>query len=129
MPAHQLLARLGYDQPTGPLKGLGAFVEAVYQDGFFLDNANLLKAPGYTIVNANIHYDTDLVGSYARRLSLYVEMRNILDTTYVASAQPLANSISAVTGLQNGAGVLATTTGSIFAGPPRSVVGGMKLTF
>ncbi len=56
-------------------------------------------------------------------------MRNLLDTTYIASAQPLANSISAVTGLQNGAGVLATTTGSIFAGAPRSVVGGMKLAF
>ncbi|WP_279358625.1 TonB-dependent receptor family protein [Methylobacterium indicum] len=129
VPAHQLLARIGYDQPTGPLKGLGAFVEAVYQDGFFLDNANQLKAPGYTLLNANIHYDTDLVGSYAKRLSLYVEVRNILDTTYIASAQPLANSISAATGLQNGAGVLATTTGSIFAGAPRSVVGGMKLAF
>ncbi|AWB23815.1 TonB-dependent receptor [Methylobacterium currus] len=129
VPAHQLLARIGYDQPSGPLKGLGAFVEAVYQDGFFLDNANLLRAPGYTIVNANIHYDTDLIGSYAKRLSLYVEMRNILDMTYIASAQPLANSISAVTGLQNGASVLATTTGSIFAGAPRSVIGGMKLAF
>ncbi|MFH6784168.1 TonB-dependent receptor family protein [Methylobacterium sp. MA0201] len=129
VPAHQLLARLGYDQPSGPFKGVGAFIEAVYQDGFFLDNANLLKAPGYTILNANIHYDTDLIGSYAERLSLYVEVRNLLDTTYIASAQPLANSISAVTGLQNGAGVLATTTGSIFAGAPRSVVGGMKLAF
>ena len=129
VPAHQLLARIGYDQPTGPLKGLGAFVEAVYQDGFFLDNANQLKAPGYALLNANVHYDTDLVGSYAKRLSLYVEVRNILDTTYIASAQPLANSISAATGLQNGAGVLATTTGSIFAGAPRSVVGGMKLAF
>lgn len=129
VPAHQLLARIGYDQPSGPFKGVGAFVEAVYQDGFFLDNANLLKAPGYTILNANIHYDTDLIGSYAKRLSLYVEVRNLLDTTYIASAQPLANSISAVTGLQNGAGVLAATTGSIFAGAPRSVVGGMKLAF
>ncbi|AWN50790.1 TonB-dependent receptor [Methylobacterium sp. 17Sr1-1] len=129
VPAHQLLARIGYDQPTGPFKGLGAFVEAVYQDGFFLDNANLLRAPGYTILNANIHYDTDLAGSYAKRLSLYVEVRNLLDTTYIASAQPLANSISAVTGLQNGAGVLASTTGTIFAGAPRSFVGGMKLAF
>ncbi|GJD63205.1 TonB-dependent receptor family protein [Methylobacterium frigidaeris] len=129
VPAHQLLARIGYDQPSGPLKGLGAFVEAVYQDGFYLDNANLLRAPGYTILNANIHYDTDLIGSYAKRLSLYLEVRNLLDTTYIASAQPLANSISAVTGLQNGAGVLATTTGSIFAGAPRSFIGGMKLTF
>ena len=68
-------------------------------------------------------------GTYAKRLSLYLEVRNLFDTTYVASAQNLANSISGTTGLQNGAAVLATTTGSIYAGAPRSFVGGMKLSF
>jgi len=56
-------------------------------------------------------------------------VRNLFDTTYVASAQNLANGISATTGLQNGAAVLATTTGSIFAGVPRNIVGGMRLAF
>jgi iron complex outermembrane receptor protein len=129
VPAHQLLARLGYDVPSGPLAGLGAFVETVVQGDFYLDNANLLKAPGYAVVNANLHYDTDLVGAYAKRLSLYLEVRNLFDTVYVASAQNLANTISASTGLQNGAAVLATTTGSIYAGAPRSFIGGMKLSF
>ena len=32
-------------------------------------------------------------------------------------------------GAQNGAGVLAGTTGSIYAGAPRNVVAGMKLAF
>jgi iron complex outermembrane receptor protein len=129
VPAHQLLARIGYDQPTGPLAGLGAYVEAVVQDGFFIDNANQLKAPGYTVVNANVHYAADLPGGYAKRISLYAEVRNVFDETYVSSAQNLANSLSSTTGLQNGAGVLATTPGSVFAGAPRNVVAGMRLSF
>ncbi len=129
MPANQLLARIGYDVPTGPLAGLGAFVETVFQDDFTIDNANLLKAPGYAIVNANIHYDTALTGGYAKRLNLYVEVRNLFDTVYIASAQNLANTISGTTGFQNGAAVLATTTGSIYAGAPRTFTGGMRLAF
>ena len=128
VPANQLLARIGYEQPTGPLAGFGGYLETVFQDDFFIDNANLLKAPGYAILNLNLHYTTALVG-YAKRLNLFFEVRNLLDTTYVASAQNLANAISGTTGLQNGAGVLATTTGSVFAGAPRNVVGGMRLAF
>ncbi|MCJ2014808.1 TonB-dependent receptor family protein [Methylobacterium sp. J-076] len=129
VPANQLLARVGYDVPVGPLAGLGAFVETVFQDDFAIDNANLLKAPGYAVVNANIHYDTALTGGYAKRLNLYFEVRNLFDTVYVASAQNLANTISATTGFQNGAAVLATTTGSVYAGAPRTFTGGMRLAF
>ncbi|GEP03278.1 TonB-dependent receptor family protein [Methylobacterium oxalidis] len=129
VPANQLLARVGYEQLTGPLAGLGGYVETVFQDDFFIDNANLLPVPGYTLVNLNLHYATDLVGGYAKRLNLFFEVRNIFDKTYVASAQNLSNSISATTGLQNGAAVLANTNGSIFAGAPRNFVGGMKLAF
>lgn len=128
VPANQFLGRIGYDQTTGPLKGLGAYVETVFQDDFFIDNANLLKAPGYAIVNLNLHYATELVG-YAKRLNLFFEVRNLFDKTYIASAQNLANSISGSTGLQNGASVLATTTGSVYAGAPRNIVGGMRLAF
>ncbi|MEH3148390.1 MAG: TonB-dependent receptor [Methylobacterium frigidaeris] len=129
VPANQLLARIGYEQTTGPLAGLGAFVETVVQDDFFLDNANQLKAPGYALLNANLHYVADLAGGTAKRINLYLEVRNVLDARYVASAQNLANSISAATGLQNGAALLAGTTGSVFAGAPRTVVGGMRLAF
>ncbi|SDN14970.1 iron complex outermembrane recepter protein [Methylobacterium phyllostachyos] len=129
VPAHQLLARIGYDVPAGPLAGLGAFVETVAQGDFYLDNANQLKAPGYVVVNANIHYATDLTAGYAKRLSVYLEVRNVFDTTYVGSAQTLANSMNATTGAQNNAAVLASTTGSVFAGAPRNIVGGMRLSF
>ena len=133
VPSDAALARFGYEQTAGPWAGLGAFVEAVYQSDFYFDNANLLKAPGFTVVNLNLHYDRALSGGaevgFAKRLSLYVEVRNVFDQVYTNAAQNLANSISGTTGLQNGAGVLAATTGSIFAGAPRNVVGGMKLAF
>ncbi|MBE7248176.1 MAG: TonB-dependent receptor, partial [Actinomycetospora chiangmaiensis] len=83
--------------------------------------------------NLNVHYDRVLSGAaevgFAKRLSLYVEVRNLFDRVYTNAAQNLADTISGTTGLQNGAGVLAATSGSIFAGAPRNVVGGMKLAF
>lgn len=129
VPAHQLLARVGYDVPAGPLAGLGGFAEVVAQDGYFVDNANFLKVPGFAILNLNVHYAAPLANGEAKRIDLYAELRNVLDATYVGSANPLANTINATTGAQNGRAVLAGTTGSIFAGPPRTFVAGMKLSF
>ncbi len=91
MPTDAALARFGYEQTTGPCAGLGGYVEAVYQSDFYLDNANLLKAPGFTVVNLNLHYDRTLSGQadagFAKRLSLYVELRNAFDRIYTNSAQ------------------------------------------
>jgi len=129
VPAHQLLARLGYEVPAGPLAGLGAFAEVVVQGGYALDNANLLSVPGFALVNLNAHYGTALTGGYAKRFDVYAEVRNVFDTVTIASANPLANTISTVTGAQAGAAVLSSTTGSIYAGPPRTLVVGMKLSF
>ena len=70
----------------GPLAGLGAFVEVQWKDSFYMDNANLLKAPGYELVNLNVHYNTDLKSDYFKSLSMYAEVRNVFDRTYVASA-------------------------------------------
>jgi iron complex outermembrane receptor protein len=125
---HELTARLGYDQMWGPLAGLGAFVEVQWKDSFYMDNANLLKAPGYELVNLNVHYNTDLKSDYFKSLSMYVEVRNVFDRTYVASANNIANSVTAG-GIQNPASVLANTTGSIYAGSPRAFMAGMKLAF
>jgi len=129
VPTHQLLARLGYEQVGGPLSGVGGFVEVVAQDGFFIDNANSLKAPGYAIVNANLHYVTDLPGGYAKRLNLYVEGRNLFDRTYASSVQNVANGLSTTTGLPTTAAALANVTSLVYAGAPRSIVAGMKLSF
>ena len=125
---NELTTRLGYDQMSGPLAGLGAFVEVQWKDSFYMDNANLLKAPGYELVNLNLHYKTDLASYYFRNLSLYLELRNVFDRTYVASANNIGNSVTAL-GVQNPASILANTTGSIYAGSPRAFIAGMKVAF
>jgi iron complex outermembrane recepter protein len=125
-----LFTRLGYDEPFGPWKGVGAYVEYLWLDAFYTDNANLLKAPGYGLVNLNLHYDTEVRHDYLKGAIFFFEVQNLLNKTYVASANNITDSISAVTGLQNPASVLATTgTGSIYAGAPRTFIAGMKLAF
>jgi iron complex outermembrane receptor protein len=119
---NELTARLGYEQMWGPLAGLGAFVEVQWKDSFYMDNANLRKAPGYELVNLNVHYNTDLQSDYFKSLSLYAEVRNVFDRTYIASANNIGNTVTAgVQGLAN--------TGSIYAGSPRAFIAGMKLAF
>jgi iron complex outermembrane receptor protein len=125
---NELTARLGYDELFGPLAGLGGFVELQWKDSFYMDNANLLKAPGYELVNLNVHYKTDLVSDYLKTLSLYLEVRNVFNRTYVASANNIGDSVTAL-GVQNPASVLANTTNSIYAGSPRAFVAGMKVAF
>jgi iron complex outermembrane receptor protein len=124
---NELTARLGYDELSGPLAGLGAFVEVQWKDSFYMDNANLLKAPGYELVNLNVHYKADLVSDYFKSLSLYLEVRNVFDRTYVASANNIPDAVTA--GVQNPASVLANTLNSIYAGSPRTFVAGMKVAF
>jgi iron complex outermembrane recepter protein len=125
---NELTARVSYEELAGPLKGVGGFAEVQWKDAFYMDNANLLKAPGYELVNVNVHYNTDLVSDYCKSLNLYLEVRNVFDTTYVASANNIANTVTAA-GLQNPASILANTTGSIYAGSPRTFVAGMKVAF
>lgn len=125
---NELTARIGYDEFAGALAGLGGFVEVQWKDSFYMDNANLLKAPGYELVNVNVHYKTDLVSESFSSLNLFLEVRNVFDSTYVASANNITNSVTAA-GLQNPASVLANTKGSIYAGSPRTFVAGMKVAF
>jgi iron complex outermembrane recepter protein len=125
---NELTTRLGYDELWGRFAGLGAFVEVQWQDAFYMDNANLLKAPGYELVNLNVHYKTDLASDYFRTLSLYLEVRNVFNTTYVASANNITDTVTAA-GIQNSASVLAMTTNSIYAGSPRAFIAGMKVAF
>ncbi len=129
IPLNELLLRLGYDVPAGALRGFGAYAEYVLQDNFFIDNANLLRIPGFGIVNVNLHYARPIAGSVFREVQAYVEVRNVANTTYVASANNVANTISAASGGQSGAATVAATSGSIYAGTPRTVYGGLRVKF
>jgi iron complex outermembrane receptor protein len=128
---NELLIRLGYDQPLGPWKGLGGFVQFQWKDAYYIDNANLLKAPAYELVNLNVHYNVDLLTSnYFKSAMVYFEVRNVFNYTYVASANNITDSLNATTGAENPGSVLATTgTGSIYAGEPRTFVGGVRFAF
>jgi iron complex outermembrane receptor protein len=61
---------------------------------------------------------------------LYFEVRNIFNTTYVASANNISDTLSSTSGAANPGSVLAVTgTGSIYAGEPRAVAGGVRFAF
>jgi len=122
-------ARAGYDQPAGALEGLGGFVELTYRDRYPIDNGNLLEVPGYTLVNLNLHYDPPPGTDWWSRISLFASVQNLFDRTYVGSASVIANSLNAATGVQNPAALLSDTTGTIYAGQPRTVYAGIKTRF
>jgi iron complex outermembrane recepter protein len=126
--AHELTARLGYDQPTGQFKGLGAYVEYTYKSAYFIDNGNQLTIPSYGLVNANVHYDTDLSLGWLKNASAFFEVRNVFDRTYVAAAGVVSNSVNKA-GAQDSALALVNSTGSIYAGMPRAFQGGVKFKF
>ena len=78
----------------------------------------------------NVHYDTDITDDYLKGAIFFFEVKNVLNKTYVASANNITDSINATTGIQNPGSILAATgTGSIYAGAPRAFVAGMKLAF
>jgi iron complex outermembrane receptor protein len=133
VPSNELTARIGYDVPAGPLAGFGGFAEYFLTDSFFADNANFLKIPGYRLVNLNIHYQAEFPNSFVQSVAAFFEVRNVFNNTYVASANNITNTLNPATGLQNPADVLAAgsgaNSGTIYAGFPRTFVGGIRMRF
>ncbi|NPU64539.1 TonB-dependent receptor [Bradyrhizobium sp. 83012] len=119
---NELTARLGYDHDSGRLAGLGGFVELQWKDSFYMDNGNLQKAPGYELVNLNVHYKTELASETFKSLNVFFEVRNVFDRTYIASANNVQNAM--ISGVQSVA-----STGTIYAGSPRAFLAGMKVAF
>ncbi len=129
--AHELAARLGYDQPFGDFRGLGAYVEYLYKSSYYLDNGNQLTVPGFGIVNLNLHYDLPLPENslHLRNFNVFLEVENVFNRNFIASANNVTNSLFAA-GVQNPGFLLANLgTGSIYAGAPRAVMGGVKFKF
>ena len=91
---NEFTTRLSYDFAQGSLKGIGAFVEYEWHDGFFMENANLLKAPGYELVNVNVHYNKEFASGPVRSLMTYFEIKNLFDETYISSANNISDRIS-----------------------------------
>ena len=131
VPQHQFTGRIAYDQPFGDFKGLGAFVEYQFRSDVPMDNANLLWAPGYGVVNADIHYTRDIEDSFIKKFTVYFDVKNIFDRTYMSSITVVANSFITHTWLQNPAAVLANsgTGDAVIPGSPRALYVGVKLKF
>jgi iron complex outermembrane receptor protein len=125
---HYLNARIIYDQPSGRLRGLGGYVEINWRDNYLLDNANLLSAPGYTLLNLSTHYDPRPGHGVLSRVRFFFDIQNLASKTYVASAGNITNTLNAQ-GQQNGSAVLMTSSGSIYAGTPRASYGGFRVRF
>lgn len=120
---------VSYDVPDGPLTGLGLFVEYDRRAGFNIDNANLVQVSSADIINLNLHYTPQIDGGTVKSLAVFFEVQNLLNKTYVASANNVTDSINGATGAQNSASVVASTGGSIYAGQPQSFIGGVRIKF
>lgn len=125
---HFLNARVLYDQPDGWLQGLGAFAEVTWRSAFYIDNANILKVPAYALLNLEVHYDPPQHMGWAHHLHTYFEVQNVTNQTYAAGATDISDALLA-NGQQAGRDVLATQTGSIYAGTPRAFFGGVRIKF
>lgn len=121
-----LNARFLYDRPDGPLEGLGGYAEVTWRDSYWLDNANKLKAPGYALLNLELHYDPPVRFGWIHRLHWYFEVQNVADTNWIAGATNISDILLAG-GRQAGAGTLMNSTGSVYAGSPRAYFGGVRV--
>lgn len=125
---HQFTGRVAYDREYGDFKGLGAFIEYQFRSDYPMDNANLIWAPGYGIVNADIHYSRDIENSFLKKFSIYFNVKNIFDRTYIASIANISDTLITGTPIQNPAAVLASSVGAI-PGAPRSLNVGVRFKF
>ena len=78
--------------------------------------------------NVELHYDSPARLGLLHRVHLFAEVENLANRTYVGSALNVTDSLTA-TGAEAGASVLDGKSGSIFAGAPRSVFGGVRIHF
>lgn len=122
-------ARLAWGRDLTPEQRLGFFVEFKFSDTYSIDNAMLMKAPGYRLFNANLHYDLRTPGRMFEGIHLFVQVDNLFDRVYAASAAVIANSLNATTGAVNPAASMAGASGSFYAGSPRSVSAGIRAKF
>ncbi|MFT9027682.1 MAG: TonB-dependent receptor, partial [Acetobacter indonesiensis] len=92
------------------------------------DNANRLKAPGYALLNLEMHYDAPARFGWAHRLHWYFEVQNVANQIYIAGATNISDKLQS-DGQQAGAATLMNSTGSIYAGSPRAYFGGVRIRF
>ncbi|MGJ0395513.1 MAG: TonB-dependent receptor domain-containing protein, partial [Methylocystis sp.] len=127
VPLHTLTARVAYDVPHGEFKGVGAFAEYVFKSSYYVDPANLLRIPGYGLLNLNVHYNRDIVDFYFKNVEVYVSLNNVFDRKFAAGIGVAQNTV--VGNIETPAVLLANSVAAIKAGQPRAIIGGVKFKF
>ena len=133
---NNLNARAIYDLPSSSFGNFGTYLELNYRSAFWLDNANTLSCLSATIMNFDVHYDPPAGHGLWSRTHFYFDLQNLANHTYVGSAGNITNTVTNVGGMAvenpaygSPAALAATATGSIYAGSPRSSIGGFRINF
>jgi iron complex outermembrane receptor protein len=87
-----------------------------------VNNSNTLRAPSYNVLNLDLHYARNLKGAWLHRIEAFLELQNLLNTTYIGSAATVTDDVV------NSQASLATKQ-AFFSGSPRAVVGGLRLKY
>ncbi|ARB27184.1 TonB-dependent siderophore receptor [Pseudomonas tolaasii] len=85
VPRHTASAWADYTFHDGQLKGFGMGAGARYVGSSWGDTANTLKVPGYTLVDAAVHYDIPNIANPKDNLRLALNATNLANKEYVAS--------------------------------------------
>jgi iron complex outermembrane receptor protein len=93
-----------------------------YQDSYFVNNSNTLRAPSYNVLNLDLHYARDLKWAWLRRVEAFLDLQNLLNTTYIGSAVTVTDDVI------NSQASLANKQ-AFFSGSPRAVYGGLRLKY
>jgi iron complex outermembrane recepter protein len=129
VPSNVFTGRIAYDQPFGDFKGLGGFVEYQYRGDSPLDNANLLWAPGYGIVNADIHYTRDLDNGEIKKFTIYFGVKNIFDRTYISSFPVVTDALFGAKNLLQQPAAALSNSANVIPGSPRAFYVGARVKF
>lgn len=108
LPKHVYTAELQYQHPSGFYVG----VNARYSAKAWLDYANSLAAPSYTIFGAKVGYEQP-----GGKWSLFLDLRNLTDKAYASAISPQYN----LRGLDN--------TGAVYVGDGFGAFAGASYRF
>jgi iron complex outermembrane receptor protein len=107
-----LYTQVAYDHRSG----VGGWVDLIWVGDYFANNANTLMAPGYTVMNANLHYAYQFSPkNVIRFIKAFVEVNNLADQVYVQSTAVVSDSTTD------------SNKQAFFSGNGRAVYGGITL--
>jgi len=116
---YSLGLKAGFDR-----KGLpGGWLELNRVAAYDVNNSNTLKTDPYSVFNANLNYSVERPAAALRKVTLFLDIRNLADLDYQASAIPVSDSST------DTPATLLTSKQSFLAGQGRSFFFGVRAEF